>query len=91
MFAALISAKTAKQTEVLSGVKQTTKVMGSSRGERLAPLRTDDVANSAQNQPCNSVCSQRFAVEAQSTILDGMGLRSCSTRKNERGGHDGDQ
>jgi hypothetical protein len=47
MFAALISAKTAKQTEVLSGVKQTTKVMGSSRGERLAPLRMDDVANRA--------------------------------------------
>jgi hypothetical protein len=64
MFAALISAKTAKQTEVLSGVKRTTKVMGSSRGERLAPLRTDGVAN-------------RAAI----TILDGMGLTSCSTRE----------
>jgi hypothetical protein len=27
----------------------TTKVMGTSRGKRLAPLRTDDVANRAQN------------------------------------------
>jgi hypothetical protein len=53
--------------------------MGTSRGERLAPLRTDDVANRHRTLQFGLFAKVRG--RGAITILDGMGLRSCSTRK----------
>jgi hypothetical protein len=91
MFAALISGKTAKQTEVLSGVKQQpTKVMGTSRGERLAPLRTDDVANRAQNLAIRFVRKGSRSRRNHNPRWHGS-KELLNAKEIERGGHDGDQ
>jgi hypothetical protein len=50
----------------------TTKIMGTSRGERLAPLRTDDVANRAQHRRF-SVMPQQDRGRGAITNLNGIG------------------
>jgi hypothetical protein len=73
--------------------------MGSSRGERLAPARTDHVANRAQDRTISGV-SAKGRGRGAITILDGVEStkQACLTREAEllnaeeieRGGHDGD-
>ncbi len=68
----------------------TTKVMGTSRGKRLAPLRTDDVANRAQNLAIWFVRKGSRSRRNHNPRWHGS-TELLNAEEIERGGHDGDQ
>jgi hypothetical protein len=68
----------------------TTKVMGTSRGKRLAPLRTDDVANRAQNLAIWFVRKGSRSRRNHNPRWQGS-TELLNAEEIERGGHDGDQ